>query len=208
MRPTNEKLATAILEAGKREFLSHGFQGASMRAIATTVGATTGAIYRYYADKEALFDAIVSEPAETLLERYREQHASFQAFPPAEQIKKLGPERNVGAGWMIGFIYDHFDAFKLIACSSAGTRWEGYPDRLANIEEQATMPFLASLDACGKHTQPLDAELVHIVSNMLFTGIFETVMHDMPRNKAERYMERLEEFYAAGWERLLNLPIG
>ena len=35
MRPVNEKLAADLLEAGKQEFLEKGFQGASMRGIAS-----------------------------------------------------------------------------------------------------------------------------------------------------------------------------
>ena len=43
MRPVNEKLAADLLEAGKQEFLEKGFQGASMRGIASRLSVTTGA---------------------------------------------------------------------------------------------------------------------------------------------------------------------
>lgn len=57
MRPLNEQLAVDLLEAGKKVFLEMGFRDASLRKIASQLGVTTGAIYRYYTDKEALFDA-------------------------------------------------------------------------------------------------------------------------------------------------------
>ena len=41
MRPVNEKLAADLLEAGKQEFLEKGFQGASMRGIASRLSVTT-----------------------------------------------------------------------------------------------------------------------------------------------------------------------
>ena len=63
MRPVNEKLAADLLEAGKQEFLEKGFQGASMRGIASRLSVTTGALYRYYTDKESLFDVLVEESA-------------------------------------------------------------------------------------------------------------------------------------------------
>ena len=68
MRPVNEKLAADLLEAGKQEFLEKGFQGASMRGIASRLSVTTGALYRYYTDKESLFDVLVEEPARVLRE--------------------------------------------------------------------------------------------------------------------------------------------
>ena len=58
MRPVNEKLAADLLEAGKQEFLEKGFQGVSMRGIASRLSVTTGALYRYYTDKESLFDVL------------------------------------------------------------------------------------------------------------------------------------------------------
>ena len=78
MRPVNEKLAADLLEAGKQEFLEKGFQGASMRGIASRLSVTTGALYRYYTDKESLFDVLVEEPARVLEERYRTRCRHFR----------------------------------------------------------------------------------------------------------------------------------
>ena len=61
MRQSERSTRERILEAGRREFLRSGFRGASLRAIAREAGVTTGAFYGYYASKEALFDALVSE---------------------------------------------------------------------------------------------------------------------------------------------------
>ena len=77
MRPVNEKLRADLLEAGKREFMENGFRGASLKSIAASLGVTTGAIYRYYTDKEALFDGLVREPAHELVERYRTLQQTF-----------------------------------------------------------------------------------------------------------------------------------
>lgn len=65
------RLAAKLLEAAKTEFLTKGFRNASLRNIAASAGVTTGAIYRYYANKEALFDALVAEPAEAFFTNIR-----------------------------------------------------------------------------------------------------------------------------------------
>ncbi|MFR3029882.1 MAG: TetR/AcrR family transcriptional regulator [Blautia sp.] len=93
MRAANERLAADLMAAGKKEFLNHGFMGASLRNIAASLGVTTGAIYRYYTDKEALFDAIVAEPAQRLrlsigrnsailpIDRYKASCRNYQSCP-------------------------------------------------------------------------------------------------------------------------------
>lgn len=57
----------------------------------------------------------------------------------------------------------------------------------------------------GYALKPIDDELIHIVASALFNGMFETVRHDMPRDKAFAYMDGLREFYSAGWFRILGI---
>ena len=135
MKPTNEKLAADILSAGKKEFLEKGFQKASMRSIASSLAVTTGAIYRYYTDKEAIFEALVEEPAKELADRYRASQQKFAEMSLKEQLEGLPDVADHEYVWMVDYVYDHFDAFKLIACCSTGTRYEHYLDALIEIED-------------------------------------------------------------------------
>jgi AcrR family transcriptional regulator len=52
---------TAILKAAGELFRAQGFAGAGIDAIAAEAGVTSGAIYRQFASKEALFAAVVAE---------------------------------------------------------------------------------------------------------------------------------------------------
>lgn len=205
MRPVNEKLAADLLEAGKQEFLAKGFRDASLRNIAARLGVTTGAIYRYYSDKEALFDALVSEAASGLVEEYRRVQRNFASMPLEAQLQNLPKISDDGQMWMMEYLYDHFDTFKLIACCSAGTSYEHYIDILIDIEVNASHALIDLMTAAGMKVKQMDDELIHIVSSALFSGMFETVRHDMPREKAMGYMESLRDFYAAGWMKILGV---
>ena len=205
MRPVNEKLAADLLEAGKCEFLEKGFLGASMRSIAARLSVTTGAMYRYYTDKEALFDALVKIPADTLEEKYRTIQREFADRPVQKQLENLPEVSNEGHSWMTHYIYDNFDAFKLIVCCANGTKYEHYLDRLTEIEVNASIVLIERMQAAGLMPQPIEEELIHIVASGMFSGMFEPVRHDMPREKAVVYMDSLREFYSAGWFRLLGI---
>lgn len=205
MRIPNEKLAAELLEAGKKEFLTLGFQGASMRSIAASLGVTTGALYRYYTDKEAMFDALVEEPAKVLETSYREQQQNYADQSLQSQLDGLPEISDGSAAWMMNYIYDHFDAFKLIACCSAGTRYEHYIDTLIDIESESGRRLIDRMKEEGVPVQEMDDELIHILSSALFNGMFETVRHDMPREKAMQHMCSLRDFYSAGWFKILGL---
>ena len=45
---------TAILEAGKKEFLTYGYEKASLRRIAKEASVTTGAIYGLFSGEESI----------------------------------------------------------------------------------------------------------------------------------------------------------
>ena len=47
-----------ILNTARKHFLKDGLTGASLRNIVKDAGLTTGAFYKYYPTKEALFDAL------------------------------------------------------------------------------------------------------------------------------------------------------
>ncbi len=205
MRPLNEKLAADLLEAGKAEFLEKGFQGASMRSIAARLSVTTGALYRYYTDKESMFDALVEEPARVLEERYREIQQQFAGMPVQDQVEELPEVSDEGHAWMMEYIYDHFDAFKLIVCCSNGTKYEHYLDVLTDIEVNASIVLMERMQDAGYKPEKMDEQLIHMVASSMFNGMFETVRHDMPREKAVAYMNSLREFYSAGWFKLLGI---
>lgn len=105
---------------------------------------------------------------------------------------------------MVEYIYDHFDAFKLIVCCSAGTRYEHYLDVLTEIEVNSSIVLMEKMKEAGYQPEELDENLIHMVASSMFNGMFETVRHDMPREKAISYMNSLREFYSAGWFRLLE----
>lgn len=180
--------------------------GSILKSIAASLGVTTGAIYRYYTDKEALFDGLVREPAHELVERYRTLQQTFAGRNLEEQLQKLPEVPDKEASWMMDFLYDHFDAFKLIACCSSGTKYEHYLDTLAEIEDHSGRLLVDRMVDAGYPIRRLDDELIHIMSTALFNGMFETIRHDMPREKAMVYMDDLRNFYSAGWFRLLGIP--
>jgi AcrR family transcriptional regulator len=61
-----------ILDAAKRLFLTDGFERATIRKIAATVGVSSAALYLYFSDKDAILRAIAESTFETLLSQLEE----------------------------------------------------------------------------------------------------------------------------------------
>lgn len=202
---TEESTRQRILEAGKAEFLKNGYKNASLRSIAREAGVTTGAIYGYYPDKAALFGALVQEPANDLREWYCRVQSEFDAFPAGDKQKRMHGYTGQALEEFIGYVYLHFDAFKLVVCCSAGTPYEQYIDSLLDIEAEHTRRFMRALRSLGHEIPTVDDDMSHILSSAFYYGIFETVAHDMPKERALEYIRTLHQFYSAGWDSILGL---
>lgn len=194
-----------ILEAGKNEFLEKGYKNASLRSIAKAAGVTTGAIYGYYSDKAALFNALVEEPATYLRNWYFSVQQDFDSFPEEYKEKQIHDYSSRALEGFIDYVYLNFDAFKLVVCCSAGTDYEYYIDSLLEIELEHTRRFIQMLRGLGHDVRPIDDEMAHILSSAFYYGIFETVAHDMSQEQARQYIHTLNEFYSAGWDKILGL---
>jgi AcrR family transcriptional regulator len=66
-----------LIEAGLQEFALNGFAATRMEDVATRAGVAKGTIYRYFSDKEALFEATVRA---TTPEFTNDVHAVIDAF--------------------------------------------------------------------------------------------------------------------------------
>jgi TetR/AcrR family transcriptional repressor of mexJK operon len=66
-RPKDPAKRKAILEAAKNLFLSNGYDGSSMDAIAAEAGVSKLTVYSHFTDKETLFSAAVKAKCEEQL---------------------------------------------------------------------------------------------------------------------------------------------
>lgn len=197
-----------ILKAAMEEFLERGFYQASLRKISKDAGVTTGALYRYYDSKEALFSALVGEEAEYVLRLFSATIDDFEKLPGDAQTEQMMEVSSDAISRMLDYIYDHPDAFRLLLECAEGTPYSDFVHRLAVREEESTYTYMKTLEAMGHSVEPIDHTLVHMLASGMFTGLFETVVHEMPKEQAKAYVAQVRRFYSAGWAELLGVNFG
>jgi len=194
-----------IIKEGKKEFLEKGYKDASLRNIVKQAGVTTGAFYGYFPDKAALFHALVAPAAEGLREFFIEAQQGFENLPAEQKISQLYSYTDQPLQYFLDFIYDHFDAFKLILCRSEGTEYARYIDSLVEVETDGTQKFINAIKQAGYSVNNIKPDLIHMLSSAYFSGIFETVAHDMSKEEAKEYIADITAFHRAGWDKILGL---
>jgi AcrR family transcriptional regulator len=78
-----------ILDGARRMFLAHGFDAASMGAIAREAGVSKGTLYVYFKSKEELFEAIVEEQCRAEAEQI---FTLDRQAPVASELQRVGEE--------------------------------------------------------------------------------------------------------------------
>ena len=161
-------------------------------------------VYGYFSSKEALFASIVEPHAAALMGRFMEAQTTFAEMPEKEQPEHMGLESSQCVHWMVDYICDHREPVKLLLCKAEGTSYEHFVHNMVEVEVEYTLQYLEVLHRLGHESPQLDAQLCHIIASGMFNGIFEIVVHDMPKEQAMRYVDQLRDFYTAGWLKLIG----
>lgn len=204
MSETEQTTLERIHIAAKQEFLEKGFRGASLRNIVKTAGVTTGAFYGYFSSKEALFASIVEPLAAAVMGRFMTAQTDFANLPKEEQPAHMGKESADCVNWMIDYMYDNMEDFKILLCCSEGTSYENFVHSMVEIEVEYTFRYIDVLRSLGNEVPELDRQLCHMIASGMFEGIFEVIRHDMPKERAKVFVEQLQEFYIAGWTKIMG----
>ena len=191
-----------ILLAAKKEFLEKGYKNAWLRDISQKAGVTTGALYGYFKSKEALFGALVDASYHSALQIYAEVLREFNTVPPAERINRASEYTEKGMRLTGTYMYEHWDAFKLILCHADDTAYGHLIDDMVRQDVAATIGFCQSSAAAGIMLRPVNKTLAQRLSYTKFSLFFDMVTQDLPRDQMNEYIDQLLQFYIGGWEKL------
>lgn len=186
-----------LLLKASEEFLSEGFQGASLRKIATAAGVSTNSIYGRFVDKRGLFDAIVKETADEFLNMVTDMNGLVKTEDKAENVLNESGQYTFKT---LDYVYDHFDVFKLILCKSQGTEYEHYIDRLSAEEEKAYKYYIEKQGLGDKFSELF----IHVICQEGYRYIKEIVEHDLTKEEAVKFMKEVIVYNAGGLEAVLG----
>ena len=194
-----------ILETAKTHFLSDGLTGASLRNIVKDAGLTTGAFYKYYPTKEALFDELTDPYLKHIYEIYDQVIAEFEKLSADDQTKNMASISDEGMEEMLNYVYDHYDNFKLLLkCGDSG-KYENFIHGMVAREIKSSHRYLEKMKEEGVEVPVVDDSLMHMIYTGFFSSIFQIIEHDIDRITAKENIKQLKQFNIGGWERVWNV---
>jgi AcrR family transcriptional regulator len=194
-----------ILNSAKENFLKNGFERSNLRKICKDAHITTGAFYRHFSDKEAVFIELVEPVINKLKDMYNISEKEYYEILDAKDVEKIWQMNEDSLVPFIEFIYDHYTEMKLLLMCSDGTKYGGFLHKLSSVETKKTRKYIEAIKAKGYQIADIDDKEIHMLIQAYFSSIFEIVMHDYPKEDALAYSKTLIKFFNPGWRVVLGL---
>ena len=105
----------------------------------------------------------------------------FNQLPGTEQTSQMYSFSDQWFWASVDYIYDHFDEFKLLLTSGENNTYQEFLHRIVELDNQCTMRYIQASRNDAISSGRLTPELGHLLSSAFYTGMFEVVIHDMPR---------------------------
>lgn len=199
-----EGVTEQLMACAKEEFLSKGYEDASLRAIAEKAGSSKGAIYIRYPDKESLYRSLIQPAIDGFCALLDIVLNSFNALSGEEQTQQMLQCSNDGFPQIMDFIYEHFDEFKLLLTSGENNAYRIFMHRVVELDTSCTTRYIECSGNDALTAGRLTPELNHLLSSAFYSGIFEVIIHDMPKAQAMAHIQRMRRFYTAGWKTIFD----
>ncbi len=185
MQVKKEEVRKKIIKAAVKEFKSNGYKNATMRKISNASGIPIGNLYRYYQNKETLFNSIV-----------------FDVYEELKELFKTGMERDEKTvegrslfffNRLIDIYTANYDRTYILLHRNVGTKYE-------NVQRELGTYFQEKITTNVKLTNPKveeeELEFIRFICRLYLIGIGELITsYDKDIDKLKKIGRRFVMFY-------------
>lgn len=192
-----EEIRQQILDAAREEFMRSGFEKASIRKIAADANTAKSNLYNYFADKDALFCALLAPTVGSIRQGLQavlaqNEGASVQSYTVASQ-----------EGYMrivMEFVGGHSADICLLLFRSGGSSLAVFREEVAESFTGVLTGWLAAAEP-GRVTSRL---FVRCVADFYMAAVERMMLERPSREKAAEYMGEFLKFVYGGWSAVLK----
>jgi AcrR family transcriptional regulator len=190
-----------ILAQATVEFTKKGFRNASMTSIAQGAHITAANIYRYFQNKDALFEEVISSVIKRwdYLFKRMETEVMPQAYLLGVDLKKYDAAT---FNEEIEFIDSHREELYLIFFSTAGSKREKYVEELTDRLAKVNFQLLEAVREKSPKVVDFPMALMHIFTTMKIALYKEIIRSNLSKEDIRKLFESLDIVTQKGWQGL------
>ena len=188
-----------IIQYMKEEFLTYGYEKASLNRVSARVGITTAGLYKHFKGKEDMFHYLIKDAMDAFNDMAQSNEAQMEAD------SSYNPFDEDWASFWVDFIFEHYEGFKLLICCSEGSLYENFEETLIEHEATEDKRYGEILKASGKKVKDISDMQWHMLATAYTHLVFEIVRHDMTREEAHKHMKFVSDLLYPGWKDIYGI---
>ncbi|MBU9726597.1 TetR/AcrR family transcriptional regulator [Diplocloster modestus] len=192
-----------ILECAKQEFLSLGYEKASLKHICEEAGVTTGALYKRYKGKDDLFAAVVSDTI-TALDTETKKRTDVDVHAMSDQQLTGAWDMNAGMRQWFQFLYGLKEGFTLLVKCSAGSSYSNFEHEFVEKMCVGTYSYYREAYRRGLAKYDISPEEMHIILSAFWQTVYEPFIHDFDWTKLKIHCATVNRLF--DWYGMLGIP--
>jgi AcrR family transcriptional regulator len=198
-----ESVRRDILSAAKEEFLKAGYSQTSMTKIAAKAKITPANIYRYFPNKDALFEELISPVLQRwqFLFEHMERNVMPQAYLLGVNVKKYD---DALLAQEIAFVNANHDALYLLFFCVSGSKYEKYVEQLVDKIAGANYQLMQAVRKTDSRLCEVPLVLMHVFAAMKVELYKEIVRNKLSKEDIESLFELLTVTTQKGWQGLIE----
>ena len=185
-----------ILVSARKQFLERGFQGASIRKIASEAGVTYGALYGYFSSKEELFYALTDPFTDKIMRKLDDIEAEMMALSAEKRLLGMSEVFYKQIPELVDLIFEDREIVHLVIGGAKGTKYESFLSELVKRDAHAISAAAESAEAPGVHT--FNQQTLEILLEGYMAALFHLIISGRDKQMVAHSMEIFGRVYEAG----------
>lgn len=199
MAKKNHALDEKIVQAARKEFLTYGFEKASLHEIAKKANTTTGAIYTRYKGKDDLFLSLVQDIMDTTKLYMPEMNEAYEQVRQSKDVNAFLSAIRSEFHLYQDLLEHHYEACYLFYCRSQGSSLETMLKQMMDAKTQSTVEFFRSISDTD-----MDLDGIGILMMDQFHFFKAILEKGYDKEKTIRCMQVVEKYQEAGWKEIFE----
>ena len=192
-----DDIQETIVAAALKVFAAKGFQGATMAGIGKVARVSTGNIYRYYENKDTLFDAAVTDDfVERFLALMRQKVESLAGVEDIRTLKAAAPYHQWSER-LLAFCVENRLRIVVLLGRSQGTRYEGFADEVIQRLSTLAIAHFRQLRPDLRVTDVMRFNLQQIYRNSL-VAVVNILAHFDKESTIRQALHGYSQFHLVG----------
>lgn len=199
MANKDHSLDSGIIKAAYEEFLSCGFQKASLHKIAQKAGVTTGAIYTRYKNKDALFISLLQGFFETMNEIFAPAAEEYERARKSARTEDIIRAINKEESIYFRLLTEHYDDCTLFFSRSDGSSVETILKELMDRKTKQTVDFFSEV-----YDKAPNEDAIRLLMGSQFWYFKQLLDEHLEEDKMFACLRSILDFFNAGWRQLCD----